>query len=729
MLAVSHQFGICWDEPIQIDYGKKVLKFYSSGFKDTSYINQEKLMHLYGGVIEVMSAIAYKIVVGDEYNVHHFITAFFGFLALLFTGLTAKLLNGWRSALFALWFIFLTPVFFGHSMYNSKDIPFAASYIISIYFLIKFIREYPSPSLKTIIFLIAGIALSINIRIGGILLMAYLVLFAIAKIIYLFSVNNQLDEEQIKKIKKSFKTLFVILLLGYLFGLVFWPYGLTNPFTHPLNALQQMANYEAFDSYNLFESHWIHKWEIPWYYIPKWIYITTPLFISASFVIAPLLFILNLIHKKTNTNLFSDTNNDNASTPSPLERAGERWFFLVLFTALFPVFYIIIKKSNVYDGWRHALFVYPSLVVCVAAMWDKLLYYLKNIQSYFYYAAWGFLLLFVLDPLLFMAKNHPFESFYFSPTIGGINGAFKNYEIDYYGTSIKQAVEWIAENTDSNTSTPIRVRCWYGENESCEHFTNKYKYLKYVRAADATFDWDYSIVLPVQAKADPALFNNWPPLGEVYEKDINGTPVFAIVKNPLIYAANNGLDQVKQNPNTSTDANELVNNSLLLYNNKDYLGCIQACEKAISIDSNNAIAYNNICSSLNNLALYEDAINAGEKAIKINPAFDLAKGNVQLAKTLLKEKFDALVKANQYVNLSVVYYNIGQYERCIYYCKKSLQLIPDNAIAYNNICSCYNVMGNYTKAKEACEQALKINPNFDLAKNNLNLAVQSLDKK
>jgi tetratricopeptide (TPR) repeat protein len=61
------------------------------------------------------------------------------------------------------------------------------------------------------------------------------------------------------------------------------------------------------------------------------------------------------------------------------------------------------------------------------------------------------------------------------------------------------------------------------------------------------------------------------------------------------------------------------------------LGCIAACEKAISIDSNNAVAYNNICSSYNALAKYNKAKEACEQALKINPGFELAKNNLNLA--------------------------------------------------------------------------------------------------
>ena len=42
------------------------------------------------------------------------------------------------------------------------------------------------------------------------------------------------------------------------------------------------------------------------------------------------------------------------------------WFFMLWFTILFPVFFIIYRESNVYGGWRHMMFIYPSMVALSA---------------------------------------------------------------------------------------------------------------------------------------------------------------------------------------------------------------------------------------------------------------------------------------------------------------------------------------------------------------------------
>lgn len=77
---------------------------------------------------------------------------------------------------------------------------------------------------------------------------------------------------------------------------------------------------------------------------------------------------------------------------------------------------------------------------------------------------------------------------------------------------------------------------------------------------------------------------------------------------------------------------------------------------------------------------------------------------------------------NQLLDLSLKFYNEGQYEKCIEACEAALKLKPDFSEAYNNICSAYNAMKMWDKGIEACEKALKINPANDYAKNNLEWA-------
>jgi tetratricopeptide (TPR) repeat protein len=87
---------------------------------------------------------------------------------------------------------------------------------------------------------------------------------------------------------------------------------------------------------------------------------------------------------------------------------------------------------------------------------------------------------------------------------------------------------------------------------------------------------------------------------------------------------------------------------------------------------------------------------------------------------------------DNYLTLSLRYYETKQFEKCIEAAREALKLRPDYALAYNNICAAYNNLGKYDEGIKACQASLVLDPGFTLAKNNLNWALsrkQSNKKK
>jgi tetratricopeptide (TPR) repeat protein len=696
MVYQSCDYGMNWDEPLSKTYGDYVLKFYLSFGKDRSLESDPngavRAMVFYGAFVEVIASIINKFSSRDPYDNHHLVTAIFGFIGVLFCGLTAKVLSGWRAAIISACFLFATPVYFANSMHNSKDIPFAVGTIASLYFIIVFLKEWPKINHSVCSCLAIAIAVTIGVRAGGIILIAYLGLFFLAKNLYSFFQGEYTSKQELlKQITKGIFPLGIISLASYIISLLFWPYALLNPVNAPTKALGFLSNINAFDSYNLFEGRWIHRWEIPWYYIPKWIIVTTPLFIS----LAPILLVVLLVLKK--------------------KIAKEQMLFstMLLFAFVFPIFFIVIKKSNVYDGWRHMYFVYPPLVVVCALIWENLLS-INKIQAQLVLSI--VLLILFLEPFFFMLSNHPNEQFYFSPLIGGINGAFKNYEIDYYGTSLRGAIEWLATNSKApKFANKIRVNSLYGENVVAKYYISKYSKLVYVESQEEA---DYLLLLPAFAKHNHEILFNWPPQNTVYQIMVDNVPIVAILKN----INNDSLVTQLKPENKDVTPAYFIDLSLKLFQAQDYANVVVAAEKALSLDPNNATAYNNICSAFNSLLLFEEAVEAGKKAFELKPDFDLAKNNYQYALSKINEEVDLKIKVQNYIKLSSAFYNDGNSEQTINFANKALKYEPNNALVYNNLCLAYIQSKEIDKAIEAAEKALKLDPNSETAKKNLVLA-------
>jgi tetratricopeptide (TPR) repeat protein len=78
--------------------------------------------------------------------------------------------------------------------------------------------------------------------------------------------------------------------------------------------------------------------------------------------------------------------------------------------------------------------------------------------------------------------------------------------------------------------------------------------------------------------------------------------------------------------------------------------------------------------------------------------------------------------ADGYVNLSLRYFQLGEYRRAIRAGHRAVAIDPASGVAYNNICAGHNALKEWDRAIEACGKALELVPEFELAKNNLRWA-------
>lgn len=178
--------------------------------------------------------------------------------------------------------------------------------------------------------------------------------------------------------------------------------------------------------------------------------------------------------------------------------------------------------------------------------------------------------------------------------------------------------------------------------------------------------------------------------------------------------------KIEKNPT----AKNYIQLSLAYYKNKQYKKVIEACREAIKLDPQSSIAYNNMGSAYIALDLPDKAIKYLKEALKINPDFDLAKNNLRQARNKIEEEkiFKKNHSYNEWITLSVEFYQNGQYKSCIRACRRALEIKSQSVEAYNNICSAYNKLGKYKKARDACQKALDINPDMERAKNNLKVS-------
>ena len=513
--------GMNADDKMQNEYEQKLMDYYGTFGKDTAALYLPKTdMHMYGGIYEITSGVANKAIGTSDPNnltyhtVRHIFNALFGFLAMLFTALLAKQIAGWRAGLLALVFIYLSPRFLGHSFMNPKDIPFAAGYIVSIYFLAQLLKELPKPGWKTILGVIVGIGIALGARVGGLLTIAYLGLFMGIDFLIRFGVNGLFNDW--KQVLNYLKYGLIAVFGGVLFAILFWPFAMVDPIDNILHAYNELSKYKA-DIRLLFGGEMIFSQDIPNSYSIKWMFFTLPLFAIIG-LIASVVFGYQILKKYRSMGIL-----------------------LCFFTFLFPIVFIIINDSTLYDGWRHLLFSYTPAVVLMVLAWEYLLETYKERKT-FAYAIIAVLAITAVEPAIFIARNHHYPYVYFNPLIKGIKGAFGQFETDYWGISIKQGVEWLEKegliSDDPENPTVIATNFYYPANKYIKgKFGDHAKtvYLRYRQRHDK--EWDYALFCSRFVSGAHIRSGHWPPENTFHTIDANGVPLTVILKDEQKFAS------------------------------------------------------------------------------------------------------------------------------------------------------------------------------------------------
>ena len=195
----------------------------------------------------------------------------------------------------------------------------------------------------------------------------------------------------------------------------------------------------------------------------------------------------------------------------------------------------------------------------------------------------------------------------------------------------KKTIYDVMEKEIAKSPTPEKYL-----NLSLEYFNGE-RYSKCIQAAEKA----------LQLKSDYAeAYNNigiayfklekYDQAIEAYHKALKINPEYVLAKNNLKEALirSNKTKELVIWSNDKEASDYYINLSLKYYNEGKYIECINAAKNSNSILPN-AIAYNNICTAYNKLKEYDKAIDACNKALKLEANYTLARGNLNYA---LKQK-------------------------------------------------------------------------------------------
>jgi hypothetical protein len=411
------QYGESWDERSQFLYGQKSLTAYTSSQRVPSLEDKGPFYAMVASLgAQALQALDRQLESDETWHLMNFLS----FLIALFFLYRLCLRQTNRWAAFGATLLFNTqPLLWGHAFINPKDIPFMAFFLASIELGLGMGAE---PAAADESARPAGLALWKAALAGCVLGMCAAIRVlgpaagALVAIYWLM-----------KSGRRSLSGLLVYFLAALVTTYVAWPGLWGNPLGSYLKAFETAADY-PWGGKVLFAGLEYTPDKLPRSYLPT---------------------LLTLQFTEPALALFA------AGLVSVVSRAFRKqidWKFCGLLAAWFglPLLAVVIARPILYDNFRQFLFIIPPLFVSAALGLQFLSGWLKK-------PLWSFvfLALLIAPGIYWGIRLHPYQYIYYNSLAGGVTGAFRRYELDYWVTSYRESTEYLDQYAPQRTRTVV----------------------------------------------------------------------------------------------------------------------------------------------------------------------------------------------------------------------------------------------------------------------------------
>jgi dolichyl-phosphate-mannose-protein mannosyltransferase len=424
-LVVVKDYGLSIDEPTQRRYGEINWNYVVKGdprlltYKDRIYGPAFELF-LYG--VEKVFRVKDS---RSKYLLRHILNFMLYVLALWFFYLLCKQhFKHWVWGVLGVLVLILSPRLFAHAFINSKDLPFLSLFIISMYTLQQYLEK---KNWKSMMWHALCCALVVDIRVLGLL-------------VPLFTVLHQGWDLVIRKHDKPYWKSEGLRLLGFgvlcfLLVIAFWPTLWKNPFANLFLALKEMSRFPWLGEM-LYLGSMVKSDALPWHYALVWIFITTPLAYTLSFMTGLILLGRELVMRPK------------------VFLQYRKMEILFVFWFILPLGAVIIFQSVLYNGWRHLFFIYPAMVLIAIHGAKSSFCWIVNVipeqnKRFVTVGCLAVLGLYLASVLITMIRLHPNQHLFFQKGIGGVVGAQEKFEMDYWGLTFYQGLKTLLTQTDT----------------------------------------------------------------------------------------------------------------------------------------------------------------------------------------------------------------------------------------------------------------------------------------
>jgi hypothetical protein len=430
-LLTFRDYAISNDEGVQHHYGELIIAYYRSGFADRDLFTYQNL-YLYGGLFDVIAVGLAKVVPIDPYVLRHILCAITGIGGIAAAAMTARLIAGPRAGLIAALALSLCGAWYGAMFNHTKDIPFAAAMMAATFFLVRLSRDLPVLRVRDLLAfgLLAGAAL--GVRSLGLLLFVYLAIAILIDLPWREAGRARLRFAAMAALKT-----FPAVALAYLIMIAAWPWAALSPL-NPVRGLFAFSEFH-YAIRTVFEGRTYEMGDVPRLYVPGYLLIRVPLITLSGVTLA----IVSMLALPL------------AWTPRRRDLA------LLLAAAILPLACQVALHGPAFTGMRHFLFVLPALAALAGIGFDAVLDRLAARGRWLAAGAAAVICAcFVWDGTT-LVRLHPYENLSYNALVGGLPGAYRRYDMDYWFNSMPEAIHrleaYLRDKTPLETSQAPKI--------------------------------------------------------------------------------------------------------------------------------------------------------------------------------------------------------------------------------------------------------------------------------
>jgi hypothetical protein len=238
--------------------------------------------------------------------------------------------------------------------------------------------------------------------------------------------------------RKALPSLVVYGVVALIAMYLTWPYLWPNPIGHFVESVRVMAEY-PWKGQVLFNGVMYTSTGIPRSYLPVLlgIQLTEPVWFLFAAGLAAVIY--GSIKRRERYRIL---------------------LFLALVWFILPLVGFVVTRSPLYDNSRQVFFILPPIFVMAGVAFEQ-------IKKPVLQAALIGLL--ILPGIVDGARLHPYEYIYYNRFIGGVQGAFRKYELDYWGTSYREAADYLNKTAPPNASLwvegPVQILQLYARHD------------------------------------------------------------------------------------------------------------------------------------------------------------------------------------------------------------------------------------------------------------------------